>query len=180
MDREGCMKIKIFFYLTLLVWYVLLTTNVFSQEIKDQKKSLDAFITATTKSTEKSEPVPGAEITVEQVRPDTRTKASGSESGPAEKTQFDVILKSKFTTNDKGEFTLTVTQEQFKKLPDEFSLKFIIKPKDTGKYPADANSVVVKVKKSNGPNFDFVVTWQKLNAKTSNKGTFAVNGRTQM
>lgn len=180
------MKTKILFYLTLLVGFALFTTNVFSQESNDpkkeerQKKALDAFITATTKSSEKSEPVPGAEITVEQVPGPTIIKAKqiGGESGPAEKTQFDVILKSKFTTNDKGEFTLLVAPDSFKKLPEEFNLKFTIKPKDPSKFSTETNSIVVKVKKSDGPKFIFVVTFQKLDAKT-NKGTFAVNGKTQ-
>jgi hypothetical protein len=151
---------------------------VFSQETKDQKKALDAFVTATTKSVEKSEPVPGAEITVEQVKPTQVKSAAGGESGPAEKTQFDVILKSKLATNDKGEFTLVVTPDQFKKLPDEFKLKFTIKPKDQNKFPAESNSVVVKVKKSDGPKFVFVITWQKYTTKT-NKGAFAVNPKAQ-
>ncbi|MGB9847621.1 MAG: hypothetical protein ACPLKV_00130 [Minisyncoccia bacterium] len=176
------MKTKILFYLTLLVGYALFTTNVFSQETKEQKKALDAFITATTKSAVTSEPVPGAEITVEQVPGPTiiikAKSAGGAESGPAVKTQFDVILKSKFTTNDKGEFTLLVTQDQFKKLPEEFNLKFTIKPKDLSKFPTETNSIVVKVKKSDGPKFDFVVTFQKIDART-NKCTFAINGKTQ-
>jgi len=172
------MKTKLFFYLALLAGFVLLSSQAFSQEKKDQKKALDAFITATTKSVEKSEPVPGAEITVEQVKPTQVKSAAGGESGPAEKTQFDVILKSKLTTNDKGEFTLVVTPDQFKKLPDEFKLKFTIKPKDQNKFPAENNFVVVDVKKSDGPNFKFYLTFKKSTEK-SNKGVFIVNGKAQ-
>jgi hypothetical protein len=173
------MKTKFFFFLALLlVGFFFFSGNVYSQETKDQKKALDAFVTATTKSVEKSEPVPGAEITVEQVKPTQVKSAAGGESGPAEKTQFDVILKSKLTTNEKGEFTLVVTPDQFKKLPDEFKLKFTIKPKDQNKFPAENNFVVVDVKKSDGPNFKFYLTFKKSTEK-SNKGTFAVNGKTQ-
>jgi hypothetical protein len=178
------MKTKFFFFLALLAGFVLFNSIAFSQETKDQKKALDAFVTATTKSVEKSEPVPGAEITVEQVKPTQVKSAAGGESGPAEKTQFDVILKSKLTTNDKGEFTLVVTLDQFKKLPDEFQLKFTVKPKDQNKFPAESNSVVVKVKKSDGPKFVFVVTWQKSTittnkAITTNRGCFAINPKAQ-
>lgn len=137
------MKTKFFFYLALLAGFVLLSSQAFSQE----------------KMMSKSEPVPGAEITVEQV------------PGPT-------IIKSKLTTNDKGEFTLVVTPDQFKKLPDEFKLKFTIKPKDQNKFPAESNSVVVKVKKSDGPKFVFVITWQKSTTKT-NKGMFAINPKAQ-
>jgi len=85
------MKTKLLFYLALLAGFVLFNSIDFSQETKDQKKALDAFITATTKSVEKSEPVPGAEITVEKVKPKQVKSAAGGEYGPAEKTQFDVI-----------------------------------------------------------------------------------------
>jgi hypothetical protein len=153
------MKTKFFFYLALLAGFVLFNSIAFSQETKDQKKALDAFVTATTKSVEKSEPVPGAEITVEQV------------PGPT-------IIKSKLTTNEKGEFTLVVTPDQFKKLPDEFKLKFTIKPKDQNKFPAENNFVVVDVKKSDGPNFKFYLTFKKSTEK-SNKGVFIVNGKAQ-
>jgi len=173
------MKTKLLFYLALLAGFVLFKSIAFSQETKDQKKALDAFVTATTKSAVASEPVPGAEITVEQYPgPVIIKSAAGGESGPAEKTQFDVILKSKLTTNEKGEFTLVVTPDQFKKLPDEFKLKFTIKPKDQNKFPAENNFVVVDVKKSNGPNFKFYLTFKKSTEK-SNKGVFIVNGKAQ-
>ncbi|ROL59777.1 carboxypeptidase regulatory-like domain-containing protein [Bacteroidetes/Chlorobi group bacterium ChocPot_Mid] len=137
------MKTKFFFYLALLAGFVLLSSLSFSQE----------------KMMSKSEPVPGAEITVEQV------------PGPT-------IIKSKLTTNDKGEFTLVVIPDQFKKLPDEFKLKFTIKPKDQNKFPAENNFVVVDVKKSDGPNFKFYLTFKKSTEK-SNKGVFIVNGKAQ-
>jgi hypothetical protein len=73
---------------------------------------------------------------------------------------------------------LVVTPDQFKKLPDEFKLKFTIKPKDPGKFPAENNFVVVDVKKSDGPNFTFDLTFQKSTQKT-NKGAFAVNPKAQ-
>jgi hypothetical protein len=178
--KEVSMKTKqIFFLALLLVGFFFFSGNVYSQETKDQKKALDAFVTATTKSVEKSEPVPGAEITVEQVKPTQVKSAAGGESAaPAEKTQFDVILKSKLTTNDKGEFTLVVTPDQFKKLPEEFQLKFTIKPKDPSRFPVENNSVVIKVKKSDGPKFTFVVTYQKPTTK-SNKGYFAISSKAQ-
>lgn len=173
------MKTKQIFFLSLLVGLFLFNSGAFSQETKEQKKALDAFITATTKSALESEPVPGAEITVEQVPGPTIIKSiAGGESGPAEKTQFDVILKSKLTTNEKGEFTLVVTPDQFKKLPDEFKLKFTIKPKDFSKFPAENNFVIVDVKKSYGPNFKFYLTFKKSTEK-SNKGVFIVNGKAQ-
>lgn len=117
------------------------------------------FAQDNTKSMQISEPVPGAEITVEQV------------PGP-------IIIKSSGKTNQKGEFTLILNSEQLQKLPNEFQLKFTIKPKDPIKYPVENNSAIVKVKKSDGPKFVFVVTFQKSTVKT-NKGTFAVNAKAQ-
>ena len=56
------MKTKLFFYLALLAGFVLLNNQAFPQQTKDQQKT-----STTTETTVTSEPVPGAEITVEQV-----------------------------------------------------------------------------------------------------------------
>jgi len=180
------MKTKLFFYLALLAGFVLLNSEAFSQETKDQKKALDAFINATTKAA--GEPVPRVEITVEvvcdpviindRVKKDKGVVTTGEE--------MEIVglgfEKKVCTTNERGEFKFTLPDELFKKLPDEFHLKFTIKPKDPSKFPAENNSVIVKVKKSEGPKFIFVVTYQKPNEKasgTTNKGTFAVNRKAQ-
>jgi hypothetical protein len=166
----------------LTIFFILAGYSAISAQTKDQKKALDAFITATTKSSLQSEPVPGAEITVEQIGPVTPKLAAGGESGPAEKTQFDVILKAirqnKLVTNSQGEFTLLFTPDQFNKLPEEFQLTLTVKPKDPKKYPADKNSAVVKLNKTNGPRYVLVVSWQKQNTK-SNKGYFAISSKAQ-
>ena len=166
----------------LTIFFILAGYSATSAQTKDQKKALDAFITATTKSNLQSEPVPGAEITVEQVRPVKAKLAAGGESGPAEKTQFDVILKAirqnKLVTNSQGEFTLLFTSDQLNKLPEEFQLTMTVKPKDPKKYPADKNSAVVKLNKNNGPRYVLVVSWQKQNTK-SNKGYFAISRKAQ-
>jgi len=166
----------------LTIFFILAGYTAISAQTKDQKKALDAFITATTKSSLQSEPVPGAEITVEQVRPVKAKLAAGGESGPAEKTQFDVILKAirqnKLVTNSQGEFTLLFTPDQLNKLPEEFQLTLTVKPKDPKKYPADNNSAVVKLNKTNGPRYVLVVSWQKQNTK-SNKGYFAISSKAQ-
>ncbi len=173
------MKTKAVVYFILLVVGIFLNVgHAFSQKTKDQKKAIDAFITATTKSAEASEPVPGAEITVEQYPGPVIIKNKSGESGPAEKTQFDVILKSKMKTNDQGEFSLKLTKKQLKQLPEEFYLKVTIMPKNRKQYKTDQDFVILKLNKSDGAEFKFVVTFEKLKNK-SNKGTFAVNGKTQ-
>lgn len=175
------MKTKTTVYFFLLVFGIfLIDGNVFAQKTKDPKKALDAFINATTKSAAASEPVPGAEITVEQYPGPViiKNKSGVGESGPAEKTQFDVILKSKMKTNDQGEFSLKLSKKQLKQLPEEFYLKITIEPKNRKHYLADEDFVIVKLNKSDGPEFNFVVTFERLKNK-SNKGTFAVNGKTQ-
>ncbi|HAR36030.1 MAG TPA: hypothetical protein DCR87_03840 [Acidobacteria bacterium] len=166
----------------LTIFFILAGYTAISAQTKDQKKALDAFITATTKSNLQSEPVPGAEITVEQIGPVTPKLAAGGESGPAEKTQFDVILKAirqnKLVTNSQGEFTLLFTPDQLNKLPEEFQLTLTVKPKDPNKFPSETNHVTVKLKKSEGPKYDLFVNWQKSTLK-SNKGVFIVNGKAQ-
>lgn len=177
MKRSNYFSINI----CVLMIFLVLPPFVDAQENNNNKKSLDAFISITTKSAITSEPVPGAEITVEQLSGPTIVKnAGGGESGPAEKTQFDVILKSgtKYFTNDKGEFTINLTNEQLSKFPKEIIFKLTIKPKDPTKYNSETNVVTVKVLKPQKPFLTFVVTYIKSDTK-SNKGSFAVNGKAQ-
>ena len=112
----------------------------------------------------KSEPVPGAEITVEQV------------PGPT-------IVKSTAVTNDKGEFSLTLPKEDLSTLPDALDVIVTIKAKNTLGYTlADgaSNRVIVRVNKANGPTFTFVVLWQTPTTKAlTNKGCFAINPKAQ-
>ena len=63
-------------------------------------------------------------------------------------------------------------------LPEEITLQVTIKPKNPTKYPTFTNTVKVKVKKSDGPKFTFVVTYQKPTTK-SNKGYFAISSKAQ-
>ncbi len=176
------MKAKIIFCAAFVVGICLISTNAFSQETKDQKKASDASITATTESVVKGKPVPGAEITVEQIKPidPKAAPASGGETGPAEKTQFDVILKSRITTDKNGEFSITIPSEQFKRIPKNSSFNLVLKtkpPKDfQGNY--DSDKAMVTLKQKDGPAYKLILNWIPMNAKT-NKGSFAVNAKTQ-
>lgn len=164
------MKTKHIFFLTLLFGLFLFNNRTFAQETKESKKALDAFINATTKSAVASEPVPGAEITVEQ------------QPGP-------IIIK-KCVTDKNGEFIVLIEEIElaFEKIerkgsnkiliPNEINLQFTIKPKDPDKYPSLTNKVNVTIKKSDGPKFTFVVTYQKPTTK-SNKGYFAISSKAQ-
>lgn len=124
----------------------------------------------------KPQPVAGAII--------TKIKAcSGENSGPSEKTQFDVILKpagrAGIKTNNKGIFSIIISPEQFNKLPDEFFLKMIIIPPKGWTGISSSNEVTVKVKKSDGPKYIFVLLWQTEGELKVNKGAFAVNAKGQ-
>jgi hypothetical protein len=128
----------------------------------------------------KSEPVPGAEVVVDYIPQTPAISTGGKGSDPAEKTQFDVILKSiKCKTNQKGEFSFTIPGEQFKKLPDEFSLRMTIIPPKGWTGISSSNEVTVKAEKSDGPKFEFVLLWQKEGDVKTNKGHFAVSSRAQ-
>jgi hypothetical protein len=163
-----------------LMIFLVLPSLVKAQE----KKSLDAFISATTKSEIKSEPVPGAEITVEQVGGPVIIKSVGRDTGVVTTGKEMEIVglgfekKSKYYTNEKGEFTINLSSEQFNKFPKEMLLKFTIKPKDPTKYNSETNVVKVKVQKPQIPTLTFVVTFIKSDTKT-NKGTFAVSSKAQ-
>lgn len=175
------MKTKQIFVLALLlVGFFFFSGNVYSQETKESKKALDAFINATTKSTVESEPVSGAEIIVELVSADTKMKTSKADGDNMEIVGLGFEKKKNIEckSNEKGEFSFSFQKEQLQKLPEEFQLKFTIKPKDPDKYPSLTNKVNVTIKKSDGTKFTFVVTYQKPTTK-SNKGYFAVNSKAQ-
>ena len=113
-----------------------------------------AFITILlfTSSTSKlyvsipGEPVPGAEILVEQEPNDVP------------------IQVAPCVTNNEGEISFTIPSDQFKKLPDKFQLKVTIKPKDPAKYVLTRgakNTMIFKFKKSDGPNIRLILSWQE-------------------
>ncbi len=86
--------------------------------------------------------------------------ATGGEgSGPAEKTQFDVILKSRIFTNNQGEFTIEIPKEQFKNIPDTTTIELQIKiiPPKGFDGEKDSYLVTTTIKLTEGPKFKFIL-----------------------
>lgn len=160
------MKARVVITLILILTLAYLTFPLSAKESKDTGNVPGVFAKTKTK------PVAGAEI--------TKVKAVGGDSaGPAEKTQFDVILKSRIKTNNKGEFSVIIPPQQFNKLPDKFQLIMAIRPPDGWNGISTSKEVRVKVKKSAGPKFGFFLFWIEENGLKSNKGCFAVNAKSQ-
>ncbi|MGB4705511.1 MAG: hypothetical protein WBI18_10630 [Candidatus Saccharicenans sp.] len=108
-----------------------------------------------------------------------KTKSgTGGGSAPAEKTQFDVILKSKVKTDKKGEFYIVIPPEQFKMIPAgsvfDMKLQFQL-PKEFDNSEVEAT---VRLEQKAGPAYKLVLTWTPEPGKT-NKGTFAVSSKAQ-
>jgi len=84
---------------------------------------------------------------------------AGGESGPAEKTQFDVILKSaggaKVTTDNSGEFVVQITQDDLKKLPEYFEIMFTISPPENSGLSVKSNKNIISFYKYNITQFRF-------------------------
>lgn len=101
-------------------------------------------------------------------------------SGPAEKTQFDVILKSRIITNKEGEFTIDIPDGQFQKITQAAAFELVLKvkpPKDQALiYQSD--QAKIKLKKQDGPVYRLILFWVPDSTKT-NKGTFAVSSKAQ-
>lgn len=145
------------------------------------KKVLDAFITATTKSGEMVYLIPNAKIIIEDIRTlKTRNKASG---GPAEKTQFDLILKSlksnNIETSTKGEFRIAFPPKAYRNMPDDFIMDLKIKPPRNfdGNYRSE--NIEVNVDKSDGPTFEFILAWKPVKEQKPDKGSFVVIAKSQ-
>jgi len=170
------------------IFFLTSVTLVFAQQVQKQvakpettkidsgqKKALDAFITATTKSKQASEPVPGAEITVEQV------------PGP-------VIIK-KCVTDKNGEFSVAVEEIElaYEKIErtkitklaspgDEITFRMTIKPPKGWMGMFTSNQVTIKVRKiseSKKAKFEFVLWWEREGKLKTNKGSFAINPKAQ-
>lgn len=75
--------------------------------------------------------------------------ASGGENGPAEKTQFDVILKStggakgEIISDENGEFKVTLTDEEYNKLPEDFYILFTVTPPEGFKETVKSNQSLI-------------------------------------
>ncbi|MCX7957413.1 MAG: hypothetical protein N3B13_00005, partial [Deltaproteobacteria bacterium] len=103
--------------------------------------------------------VSGAEIDYEF----GKVTITGNESGPAEKTQFDVILKNggitKIKTDNNGEFTVVITQEELKKLPETFEIVLTITPPaNFGKEVKNSRNVISFYRYEN-TKFSFVLSY---------------------
>lgn len=104
--------------------------------------------------------------------------AAGEGLAPAEKTQFDVILKSKVKTDEKGEFLIKIPSEQFRMIPpgSVFDLKLQFKP--PREFGNSIEEATARLEQKAGPAYKLVLTWKPAPEKT-NKGTFAVSSKAQ-
>ncbi len=114
-------------------------------------------------SIEKPEIVSGATIDYEFGT--IKMSTGGSESGPAEKTQFDVILKSSggaknIISDENGRFGINITEDELKKLPENFEIVFIITPPENfGKEVKVNKSVVSFYRYGNIREFNFILSY---------------------
>lgn len=160
------MRVKIIFGFCLFFLFLFSSSVIFACESQETtKKALDAFINATTKSTAKTEPVAGAEVTVVQI------------PGPAK--------PKKYVTDKEGKFMVEEVElvaekiERARASSAEITFRMTVKPPANFPYklsPGASNVVTVKVKKSDGPKFEFVLLWEHDPARGSNRGGFAVSG----
>lgn len=160
-------KILIFLVFLLLITFL----SIFAQE---KTKTVPEVVEL---AIEKIVRVPNAEIVKATI---FFSATRGEGSAPAEKTQFDVILKSRLKSNNEGEIIIGLSAEEFKQIPDTstFILKLKIKPPKgfEGEYTSD--EATIKLKKKDGPIYTLIITFEQQSTKT-NKGTFAVSSKAQ-
>lgn len=97
-----------------------------------------------------------------------------------QKSQFDVVLRSRIVTNNNGEFTISIPVDQFRKIPDStvFDLRLKIKPPKGFMGIFDTDVATIKLGKADGPRYELILGWIPDPTKT-NKGTFAVSSKAQ-
>ncbi|MDO9152745.1 MAG: hypothetical protein Q7U47_03390 [Paludibacter sp.] len=129
------------------------------------------------------EPVIGAEVFVEQEggHPEDDRIRKRATADEMEIVGLGFEKKIKCKTNEKGEFSFSLPSDQFKKLPEVFTLRMTIEPPKNFSYKLSDNAslvVIVKVKKTANRKFEFNLLWIKEDsADKANKGVFAVSGR---
>ncbi|MGC8926756.1 MAG: hypothetical protein ACP5QK_02410 [Myxococcota bacterium] len=140
--------------------------------------------TGETISFEGAKSVSGARISVDfgKVKK-ANSKDAGStgsgmhEPGPAEKTQFDVILKNgginnNIISDENGEFVVEITSEELEKLPEYFDIIFTITPPDGFNETIKVNKNLLSFYKYNITNFRFILSFYD--------GYFMVNPKEQL
>gem|GEM_PF-6972289 len=119
------------------------------------------------------EPVIGAEVFVEQ---EPNEQPSSLTKGRSE-----LSKGIRCISNQKGEFSFSLPIDQFKNLPELFTVKItIIPPKNSSYILSDnaSNVVIVNVRKTPDRKFQFILLWIKEDPQEkANKGVFAVSGR---
>ena len=110
------------------------------------------------------EPVPGAEVYVE-LTPDHEAIATIETNKNGE-----IIFKfpDGIKIPKEGFFSLTITPP--KKIKSSKSKKFTGMQKQT---------ILIPFKKKEGPKFKYILLWKEGDAKTYNRGSFAVSGKSQ-
>ncbi len=184
----GGRKIKVFFTVVLFLYFfsiaaliaqekpkAALAGPVAKEEIKVRVAGAEIVKATVIILSEVSGPAATQEKPLAvRVRPST----GGEGAAPAEKTQFDVILKSRVVTDKDGEFTLRIPEEQFRRIPAraDFDLKLKIRPPIEFGYTSD--EATVRLKQEQGPTYELILFWKSVDTK-SNKGTFAVSAKAQ-
>jgi hypothetical protein len=110
------------------------------------------------------EPVPGAEVYVE-LTPDHEDIATVETNNDGE-----IIFKfpDGIKIPKEGVFALTITPP--KKIKSSKSKKLTGMQKQT---------ILIPFKKKEGPKFKYILLWKEGDAKTYNRGSFAVSGKSQ-
>lgn len=173
------MNVRISRTVYFLLVVLLLSSPHFAQENKSRLMPIDAFINATTKG------VRGAVI--EKVR-----IVSVSSRGEI---KFNLDLKSRVITDDKGEFTIEIPKEQYDRIADntEFEMIMKIKPPRVFEGVYDSDEAAVKMQKRPDQQtgkeinitdkrvhkFTFILTFQITPQPgirgATNKGSFSIN-----
>lgn len=173
------MKTKLFYQILLIGAVLLASEYSFSQGRIDSKKALDAFINATTKAKATVEKVQNAGITVELIyKPMVRGSGVTTTGDEMDIVGLGFEKKKLCYTDKNGRFSIKLSDETLRELPEEFYFQFTIKPENPKKYQTETNSAILKANKSSGPEFEFEVIFIRSSG-TGNKGTFAVNSKAQ-
>lgn len=168
------MRLKRPHILALLIAFLVLSLAAIAQEKTKAKTGEEMEIVGLGFEKKK---LAGAEITKATL---IVRKSRLAGNGPAEKTQFDVILKSRIITNKDGEFTIEIPENQFKTIPQasNFELRLKIKPPKNFNHSYFSDETTTVVRKQDGPRYRLVLYWIPDRTKT-NKGTFAVSSKAQ-
>ncbi len=165
-----------------LILFVIINIILFTSHSIAQKKTKPTGVVTSGEEMEiiglgfEKKAVPNASIEIRLVTPLLHPVGSVQEP---RKSQANILLKTKTTTDAHGVFTVSLNNQYLDQLPDDLMFTFTIKPPQSFDGIYDNNTVTITIQKPSDGKIELVLLFEVPTGTKSNKGTFAVSAKAQ-